>query len=244
MYSSNFPQFSKLSNETYRNEFVPFSWFRRATVIKMNILPIRLYSLLNLTIKIPATFFSSYRQICTDFIWYSKELRLGWDKLRTPKQKGGIGIPNLRTYYWACQLTRVIDWHAWVWIEDSFSLLRHLPWIESNLTPKQSSNHPTIGPTLLNFQSSSSGLLTPINHSPDCSPGLASNPFCNPDPELSLSTKSFFDKDTLLPYNALISHFPDRPIPFHTYLQIRHVLNSSKPLTSWHRDLTPLETLW
>lgn len=44
-------------------------------------------------------------------------------------------------------------------------------------------------------------------------------------------------------YQALTSRLPERNIPFFKYLQRRHFLNSTKAITQWHRDHTPLEAL-
>lgn len=123
LYSSNFPPILKtIQQDLQKWKSGPFSWFE--IIIKMNILPRLLYLLQTLPIKIPASFCSAYKQMCTNFIWQSKQSWLGWDKLTIPKLKGGIGLPDLHKYYWACQLTRVIDCHvhshtkAWVRIED------------------------------------------------------------------------------------------------------------------------------
>lgn len=73
--------------------------------------------------------------MCLNFIWTSKQPRVKWDKLVIPKLLGGIGLPDIRKYYWSCHLTRIIDWHlhsktkAWIDLEETASNLplHHLP---------------------------------------------------------------------------------------------------------------------
>lgn len=120
----------------------------------------KIYISYKLPIKIPPAFFSPYKQVCTNFLWLFKHPRLGWDRLSTPKLKGGIGLLDIHKYYWSCHLARVVDWHVhsctkdWVRLEESFSQIsiRHLPWIWPSLIPKQSTKHPLSGPTLQNFR--------------------------------------------------------------------------------------------
>lgn len=76
-----------------------FSWFGRAAIIKINILPRVLYLLQTIPIKLPPIFFSAYQKACTDFIWGTKCPRLSYARLTIPKLKGGIGLPDLQKYY-------------------------------------------------------------------------------------------------------------------------------------------------
>lgn len=103
----------------------------------MNILPRILYVLQTILIKLPQAFYASYRRACTEFLWGKGRPRLSFERLTLPTLKGGIGLPDIVKYNWACQLTRIVDWNvhthtkAWTNMEYEFSSIpvRHLPWI-------------------------------------------------------------------------------------------------------------------
>lgn len=136
-----------------------FSWFGRASIIKMNILPRLLYLFQTIPIKLPQAIFASVRSICSTFIWGKAKPRISFDRLTIPKLRGGIGLPDISKYYWACQLTRIIDWNVhsstkdWVNIEHSFSLipLRQLPWTIHTHVPQNCKQHPLIATILYKY---------------------------------------------------------------------------------------------
>lgn len=146
----------------------------------MNILARILCILETIPIKVPPTFFSSYQKECMLFLWGKSWPRLRHSTLTIPKLKGGLGLPDIRKYYLACQLTRVVDWNmhpqvkAWIQLEQDMSLtcLPQIPWIDNKYIPPPCKSHPLIGPTLAAFHdachkynlSSSPGPLTPLRH--------------------------------------------------------------------------------
>lgn len=124
VYEHNFPAILrdlKKDLQTWNSRY--FSWFGRAAIIKMVVLPRFLYPLRNLPIKIPQACFKSLRSILLGFLWGGKKPRIKLSLLSRPREKGGIGLPNFHNYYLASHLTRVIDWHchgsskAWVGLE-------------------------------------------------------------------------------------------------------------------------------
>ena len=124
LYALNFlPTLKTIQTDIQNWDKGFFSWFGRASIIKMNILPRILYLLQTIPIKLPASFFTTFKKTCLKFIWISKQPRISWERLIIPKHLGGIGLPDIRKYYWACHLTRIIDWHlhiktkAWVKLE-------------------------------------------------------------------------------------------------------------------------------
>lgn len=153
----------------------------------------------------------------------------------------------------------MIDWHVhkftrdWVGIEDSIKQvpLAHLPWIDAKAMPKAYSAHPLMGPTLHTFRTislilkwnTSPGPLTPLNNNPDFPPGVPLHTPTSAQDAPALRTTQFFQNGTLLPFNALLSQFPEYHIPFYKFLQIRHFLNSARPISQWFRDQAPFEEL-
>lgn len=182
LYAKNFlPTLQKIQGDLNNWHKGPFSWFGRAAILKMNILPRLLYLLQAIPIKLPPSFFASYKRMCRNLLWSSHPPRLSWDKLTLPKRKGGIGLPDLRTYYRAWKLMRIVDWHVhknikdWIKVENAFAqvLISYLRWINQHSVPEEYSTHPLIGPTLLNFRVSCKALnLTPLTQNPDFPPGL------------------------------------------------------------------------
>lgn len=261
LYSRNFsPLLQSIQQDLQRWNTGLFSWFGRASIIKMNILPRFLYLFQTLPIRIPATFFKTYKRLCRNFIWSSKAPRLRWDRLTLPKSRGGIGLPDVYKYHWSCLLTRVIDWHIhtdnkdWIKLEESFVgfLISHLPWISQKTIPKECTDHPLIHATILHFRmacnkrntASSPGPLTPIEQNPDFPPGLVNSTIEIPRRLPFFRAEHFFHNVEFSTYATLTSRFPEQTIPFFKYLQVRHFIQSSKPLTKWHREYTTFKTMY
>lgn len=99
------------------------SWFGQCNIIKMNILPTFLYLLQALPVRIPYIFFKQSQKLLFDFIWAHKHPRIQRKQLMLPKEHGGLAVPDIRKYYQAIHLSRVIDWNRhidtklWVQIE-------------------------------------------------------------------------------------------------------------------------------
>lgn len=160
LYAKNFlPLLNKLTSDLKSWNKPTFSWFGRAALLKMNALPRVLYLLQMLPIQIPPSFFKTYRQICSSFLWGKHRHRIGHVQLTRPKNLGGIGLPNILHYHTATHLARIVDWNVhtqqkdWVSLEASFMklTLSSLPWISPNRLPPEIRSHPTIGSTIQCF---------------------------------------------------------------------------------------------
>lgn len=160
--------------------------FGRASPLKIIILPRFLCLLQTIPVQIPTSFFTSFRQACSSFIWRNKPPRIKFNRLTLPKNKSGIALPDLRRYYWATHLTRVVDWNIhhvvkdWVTLEHSITphCLRSLPWIHPRCVSSQTKLHPLTGPTLAVAHTSTKttnptpwlSLLTQLRANPDFPP--------------------------------------------------------------------------
>lgn len=85
------------------------SWIGRCNLIKICILPKFLYLFQALPIQIPLSYFKQVQALFTRFVWAQKKPRLSRTLLTLPKQYGGLALPDVRRYYQAVQLGRVID---------------------------------------------------------------------------------------------------------------------------------------
>lgn len=82
--------------------------------------------------------------------------RIKFDRLTLPKYKGGIALPDLRRYYRATHLARIVDWNIHHTVKDWTTLehpinphsLRSVPWLHPRHVLSQTKRHPLIGPTL------------------------------------------------------------------------------------------------
>lgn len=63
-----------------------------------------------LPIHIPSAFFKQVQSAFTEFVWAKKSPRLANKLLVLPKIFGGLALPNIRAYYQAVHLGRLIDW--------------------------------------------------------------------------------------------------------------------------------------
>lgn len=236
-----------------------FSWFGRIAIIKMNILPSILYILQTIPIKLPQTFSSTYKKVCTNFIWGTKRPRLDFARLTTPKLLGGLGLTDICKYQQACHLARIVDWNIhiknkdWIHLEQSFSdiPIAQLPWTEPRYIPALSKNHPLINPTLATFHtackkykiSSLHGPMTPLRLNPDFTPGMHTSFLVDHWPYPTVRAEHFFNDAHLLTQSALATKLNIDTFPFWTYVQLRHFFNKPKPRPDWSRCTTKFEHL-
>lgn len=260
LYAKNFlPLILSIQSDLRKWHLGSFSWLGRIAILKMNILPRILYLLQAIPINLPTSFFLSYKRICRNFIWATKAPRLSWVRLTLPKQLGGLGLPDIQKYHWACHLTRVVDWHIhrpskdWITLEDSLTSIpiANSPWITPRLIPRDFSSHPLIGATLSIFKlackllktSPSPGPMTPLDNNPGFPPGLTLKDKTLTTHTTQARANQFFRNGSLLSQPLLAANLPNHEIPFFKYLQLRHFLQTTPHMSHWHRDHTPFELL-
>lgn len=214
--------------------------------------------------------FKPYRYICLElsllfsipfsFLWDNRHPRIRLTTLTLPKQNGGIALPHMQQYYWACHLTRIIDWnvHApykdWVSVDQlkSDTPVGSWPWIPHKLLLKTIVTHLLIGATLSTFAvvcrrtsiSSLTGPLTLVRHNPSFAPGNHASYLTTCFPSTTPMARHFFDNTGVfksLP--ALNSLDPLHPIPFWTYLQLHHFLTATRHKAAFSRPLMVFEQL-
>lgn len=169
-----------------------YSWLGRCNILKMSILPKILYLMQALPIHIPPGFFKQIRTVFTEFVWARKRPRLPNKLLVLPKSSGGLARPDIRVYYQAVHLGRLIDWRRhretklWTQLEQSHTRvpLGGTPWCFRSL-PLELKRHPLIGNTARictkliskpNISSRNSPLYPIIGH-PLFTPGLQDRVF-------------------------------------------------------------------
>lgn len=131
------------------------SWLEHCNIVKMSILPKFLYLLQALPIRIPTTYLKQCQKLIFDFIWAYKKPWLRRSQLILPKRQGGLAVPDIREYYQAIHLSRVVDWNRhidfklWVQMEypQSSVLLGRASWCLAHIS-KELIKHLLIGNTL------------------------------------------------------------------------------------------------
>lgn len=127
LYSLNYtPLLRSIALDLQKRGKVPLSWFAKVAFLKMNVLPRILYVLQVMPVALPPPFFASLRKIFMDFIWAGGNPRNSLMNLSLPKNRGGLGLPDIQRYYWSCHMARIVDWNAhghlkdWVSFEQTF----------------------------------------------------------------------------------------------------------------------------
>lgn len=111
------------------NPFMSFT--QRVETIKMNILPRLLFLFQALPVEIPTKQFSEWDNIISRFIWQGKKPRIRFKTLQLSKERGGMGVPNLKDYFFSAQVRPLIslcnkDYHA-RWKDIELSLIKDPP---------------------------------------------------------------------------------------------------------------------
>lgn len=171
-----------------------------------------------------------------------------------------MGLPDLKNYYLASHLTRIIDWHCHKDTKDLVSLelglnpipLHFAPWIPWNSYPPTLKHHPLTGTTLEIFHriakrldiTSSLSPLMPLKDNPDFTLGMGNSLFqlthLNRQPlagdclhEGKIKDLSILKQENNLPQ-----------IPFWFYLQICNYLYGKSRLADFSRPLTEFELVF
>lgn len=82
-----------------------------------------------LPLTLQQQYFKTLKYIILKFIWQNKKLRIGFTVLAKGKKQGGLAVPDLKKYYNAVALTRVVEWakeaneKRWVNVENVMSII-------------------------------------------------------------------------------------------------------------------------
>lgn len=158
LFEANYKKLIKqIKNDLIRWEILPLSLLGRIEVIRMNLLPRFLFLFQSLPVSVPISEFNKIDKLISKFIWQKKKPRIKFKTLLLPKEKGGLGLPNLKYYYWAAQLNAIVAWttndkeSGWVEIEQSTIKripLTILPFISIKRVPKKKIDNEWIKHTL------------------------------------------------------------------------------------------------
>uniref|UniRef100_A0A668AZ50 Reverse transcriptase domain-containing protein n=1 Tax=Myripristis murdjan TaxID=586833 RepID=A0A668AZ50_9TELE len=80
---------------------LPLSLWGRAEIIKMNVFPRLSFMTASIPLKFPESWFKEIKKLFIMFLWGDKKPRISLSKLVRHRNKGGLGIPDIYTYYLA-----------------------------------------------------------------------------------------------------------------------------------------------
>lgn len=221
------------------------SWFGRCNILKMCILPKFLYLLQALPVQIPFSYFDQASALFFDFIWAHKRPRLNRRQLTLPKTHRGLAVPDLRKYYYATHLTRLIDWNRhqstklWTRLEQTRCdiPLNRIPWCHHVLPREVKKNHPLIGMTARTCSflfthyrlSSFDSPLRPILGTPEFTPGYT-DPIFYSLRNFNYFQASHFLRDGRWPNTSeLMSLVGPFRLDYWRAFQLKHFLKSLPP---------------
>ena len=92
----------------------------------MNVLPRLTHIISSIPLVFPLTWFQEIKSLFISFLWHNKKPRIAYRKLIIPRDKGGLGAPDLYQYYLAYNAKYLLAWayesdnhppSSWEWIE-------------------------------------------------------------------------------------------------------------------------------
>lgn len=133
LFNANFrPLVKKIERDFDCWSTLPLSLARRINLIKMVVMPKFLYLFQHIPVYITKSFFDKLDGTISKFLWGNKPARIRKAILQSPKSDGGLALLNLRRYYWAANVQKILHWlddtcdspPAWAHLEKETSHLR------------------------------------------------------------------------------------------------------------------------
>lgn len=238
LYVANFvPLLNQTKADLQRWNSLPLSLMGRINAVKMTILPKFLFLFQCIPLFLPKTFFKSFDQIISTFLWGGKPPRVRFSLLQKCKFSGGLALPNLLLFYWSAHIHKCIFWCQspdllWCRLEAQSLSSSSLPAILASslpLNPSNFTNNPVVLSTFKiwfqfgrHFKFLATSTLIPITNNHLFPPSLIDSTFMIWQ---SRGIKCFRDlyKDGIFStFSDLMSDFNLPAIHLFRYFQLRH----------------------
>lgn len=96
------PLLNKIKTDISRWNLIPYMDItQRVEVIKINVLPRLLYLFQSLPVEVTEGEFREWDKMISRYIWQGQRRRIRYRTLQLPKNKGGLALPCLKSYYQA-----------------------------------------------------------------------------------------------------------------------------------------------
>ena len=97
LYTQNYKTvMTEIKDDIKRWRDIPCSWVGRIDIVKMNILPNRIFRVNVIPIKLSMAFFTELQENISQFIWKLKRPQIAKAVLRKKNGAGGINLPDFR----------------------------------------------------------------------------------------------------------------------------------------------------
>lgn len=236
------PICTSVKRDLERWQNLPLSLIGRISLIKMNVLPRLLYPLQMLPLYLSKKINLDLEKAFSKFIWQGKKSRQRRKILQLPTNTGGLSMPNMLFYNWACHAR-----HLWLWLHlyikretciDSWACHPHSLWslitCEANKIQPEIKCNPIIYNSIRIWRDISKylgrgkakSLLSPITQNPDFPAGVNSPTFLAWRDKGIHMIGDLLRDDAFLSFQQLQETFNIPKQHFFGYLQIRHFVSS------------------
>lgn len=232
------------------------SWFSRCNLIEMSVLPKFLYLFQTLPIQILSKFFTQVHSLFTKFVWAHSKPCLPRRYLTLPKHYWGLALPDVKKYFLAVHLGRLIDWShhethkTWVQIEQAQTTipLKGIVWCPSGI-PNTVKSHSLMGARIrLGSKAISSASLStgesplfPILGNPAFPLGLGRFEFKALSRTGQDCALHFLEGDHWPSLQSLMDNDGCFQLPFWSAIQLHHFLHSLANPSHFNWALTTFE---
>ena len=236
------PTIRAVKNDQERWHDLPLSWMGRISLIKMNVLPRLIYPLQMLPLWISKKTILDIERAFSRFIWHNKKPRIRIKTLQLPVERGGLALPNLRFYNWACHTRIIWDWlqshlksdmSIDEWFSSPYSLLSALTTCRKK-TSSDMKRNPVIYNTIRVWrditkyfrESASSFALTPLTRNEEFAPGIQNSIFDSWHKKGIKLICDVYQGNLLMSFQQLQQKYNIASEHFYGYLQLRSFILS------------------
>nr|GEZ82414.1 hypothetical protein [Tanacetum cinerariifolium] len=111
LFQNNYVKvWNEIKKDLLRWERLKLSLLGRISVIKMNVLPKMMFLFQTIPVIISDAPFKEWQKDISKFIWQGKKPRVKYKILQDAKERGGLGLPDLKVYHAACCFVWLKEW--------------------------------------------------------------------------------------------------------------------------------------